>query len=577
MKKQVLFLITLFMVAMCYSQTFFSTDSYGNNLRYTVTSATTVSLISGSTINNINVDIPATVTNAGTTYSVTSLGINALSGSAVTNVNIPNTVTSIEQGAFNNADLTSVVLPSNLQTIGDYAFGSNQLTGLTIPSSVTSIGSGAFRGNNGLTSVTVLATVPPTITTVNNQNDTFYDTQTQDRGDIDLIIPPGTTGAYVTDPGALWTGFNTVTENLNVGNTYVYDYITYQVISVANSTVRAFDYNTAGGTVVNIPATIPNGLITYTVTEIGNYAFASNNITSVTIPDSVININEGAFNNNSINTLTLGNNVEIIGNWAFQYNNLTSVIIPNSVTTISTNAFRFGTITNLNLGNNVETIGDSAFSDNDILSLTIPDSVLTIGDYAFVYSDNMTSLVIGNNVTTIGDFAFAMNPSPAVLTNVVIPSSVTSIGEYAFSIASLTDVTSLATTPPTIVTGGTTTDTFSVYRSNINLHIPPGTTGAYVTDPGALWTGFNQVAEDALSIDEFELANSVEVITYADAINIVLDNSLQFQDYTMYSISGMEIATGKESHIPTSTFASGIYILKLNFDRGTVVRKVILK
>ena len=97
-----------------------------------------------------------------------------------------------------------------------------------------------------------------------------------------------------------------------------------------------------------------------------------------------------------------------------------------------------------------------------------------------------------------------------------------------------------------------------------------------MTDPGALWTGFNPVTEDALSIDEFELANSVKVITYADAINIVSDNSLQFQDYTMYSISGMEMVRGKESTISTSTFASGIYILKLNFDRGAVVRKVII-
>lgn len=370
MKKQLLIFTTLFISIIGYSQTFFVQDTNGNMLRYTVTSSNTVSLINGSTINNTSVAIPASVTNGGTTYSVTSLGSNALSGTATTNVSIPNTVTSIEQGAFNNANLTSVVLPSNLQTIGDFAFGSNQLTGLTIPSSVTSIGSGAFRGNNGLTSVTVLATVPPTITTANNQNDTFYDTITQDRSDIDLIIPAGTSAAYSTDMGALWTGFNSVTENLNTGDTYVYNFITYEVISVANSTVKAIDYNTAGGTVVNIPATVPNGLITYSVTEIGNNAFVSNSLTSVTMADSVVSIGFLAFRNNQIATLTLSNNLTSIGVGAFQNNAITSITIPDNITLISSNCFENNQLTNITIPANITSIQSRAFVGNPLTTIT---------------------------------------------------------------------------------------------------------------------------------------------------------------------------------------------------------------
>ncbi|WP_426430915.1 leucine-rich repeat domain-containing protein [Winogradskyella sp. HB-48] len=507
-KKQVLFLMTLCIATLGFSQTFTSTDSYGNDLRYTVTSASTVSVTTGSIINNINVNIPASVSNGGTTYSVTAIGIFSFSSTAISSVSIPSTVISIEQQAFSGTNLTSVVLPSNLDTIGDYAFQNNQLSGLTIPNNVTSIGNGAFRGNP-LVSITILAVTPPTITTVNGPNDTF--TINGDRSGIDLVIPAGTTGAYVTDAGALWTGFNTVTENLNVGNTYVYNYITYQVISVANSTVRAFDYNTAGGTVVNIPATIPNGLITYTVTEIGNNAFQSNNLTSVTLP----------------NTLTY--------------------------------------------------IGESAFFINNLTSLTIPDSVISIDDGAFAQNQNMTNLVLGNNLNTIGDFAFRF----CALNDITIPTSVTNIGVIAFGgmggFNAIMDIYCLGSTPPTIATDSNlNADTFNQSRSTIHLHIPAGTMGAYVTDPGALWTGFNPVTEDALSIDEFELANSVKIITANDAINIVSDNSLQLQDYTMYSISGIEIVRGKESNLPTSSFASGVYILKLNFDRGTITKKVII-
>ena len=514
MKKQLLSLITLFMVAIGYSQIFFSADTYGNNLRYTVTSATTVSLISGGTINNINVDIPATVVNTGTTYNVVAVGDFTFSSSSISSVSIPNTIVSIGQQAFDNNNLTSVVLPSNLETIGDYAFQYNQMAGLTIPGNVTNIGVGAFRGNP-LTTVTSLATTPPSITTQANNNDSFANGG--NRTGIDLIIPAGATGAYVTDAGALWTGFNTVTENLNVGDTYVYDYITYQVISVANSTVRAFDYNTAGGTVVNIPATIPNGLITYTVTEIGNDAFASNNSNDP--------------------------------------NNLTSVTLPNTLTYI----------------------GESAFFINNITTLTIPDSVINIDDGAFANSQNLTNLVLGNNLTTIGDFAFRFCP----LNDITIPASVTDIGVMAFGgmggINAITDIYCLGVVPPTITTSGSiNSDTFNQTRSTIHLHIPAGTMGVYVTDAGALWTGFNPVTEDALSIDDFEFRNDVKVITTPNTIKVLSTNSVRLEAYSIYSISGQKIANGTENEIQTNTFASGIYILKLNFDKGTLTKKVLV-
>jgi len=517
MKKQLLTLFAIFTLTIGFSQTFYSTDSYGNNLRYTVTSATTVSVMSGGTINNINVDIPATVTNTGTTYTVVAVGDFTFSSSSISSVSIPNTIVSIGQQAFDYNNLASVVLPSNLETIGDYAFQNNQLTGLTIPSNVTNIGIGAFRNNLPLTTVTCLSTIPPSITTANNSSDTFYDGATGDRSDVDLIIPAGTTGAYVTDAGALWTGFNTVTENLNVGDTYVYDYITYQVISVANSTVRAFDYNTAGGTVVDIPATIPNGLITYTVTEIGNYAFASNNINDP--------------------------------------NNLTSVTLPNTITYI----------------------GVSAFSINNITTLTIPDSVINIDDGAFVNSQNLTNLVLGNNLTTIGDYSFRFCP----LNDITIPASVTNIGVIAFGgmggTNAITDIYCQGVVPPTITTSGSlNSDTFNQTRSTIHLHIPAGTMGAYVTDAGALWTGFNPVTEDALSVDEFQLQHAVKIITNPESLTITSTNNLQLNSYTLYTITGAKIHTGASTEISTSTMSKGIYILALDFDQGMLIKKVMI-
>ena len=49
---------------------------------------------------------------------------------------------------------------------------------------------------------------------------------------------------------------------------------------------------------------------------------------------------------------------------------------------------------------------------------------------------------------------------------------------------------------------------------------------------------------------------------------------LILENYSVYSITGVKVATGKETEIATSTFTSGIYILILDFDKAIVVKKV---
>ena len=116
-------------------------------------------------------------------------------------------------------------------------------------------------------------------------------------------------------------------------------------------------------------------------------------------------------------------------------------------------------------------------------------------------------------------------------------------------------------------------DTFAVNRSNIHLHIPPGTTAAYVTNAGALWTGFNQVTEDALGTSNFELENELKVITTSNELEISYSNNIALETYTIYSITGAKIKEGSENNIAIDDMSNGVYILKLNFDKGIAVRK----
>ena len=187
-------------------------------------------------------------------------------------------------------------------------------------------------------------------------------------------------------------------------------------------------------TEITIPETIVVDGITYTITNIGNYAFyGCSSLTSITIPNSVTSIGRRAFQNcSSLASITIPNSVTSIGEMAFDgCTSLTSVTIPNSVTSIGSSAFsRCYSLTSVTIPNSVISIGGFVFSScSSLSSIIIPNSVTSVGDYAFELCSSLTSITIPNSVTSIGYGAFRECSS---LSSITIPNSVTSIGSGAF-------------------------------------------------------------------------------------------------------------------------------------------------
>lgn len=139
--------------------------------------------------------IPETVTYDGFSYVVTSIGAHAFSNcSSIKGVSIPNTVTFIGSYAFYYCyGIKNIDIPNSVTSIGDHAFyNCNGLTTVRIPDSVTSIGESAFTTCDGLSSIvignsvesiganafdgcplssiTCLATIPPTAVGFPNTN-----------------------------------------------------------------------------------------------------------------------------------------------------------------------------------------------------------------------------------------------------------------------------------------------------------------------------------------------------------------------------------------------------------------------
>jgi hypothetical protein len=237
--------------------------------------------------------------------------------------------------------------------------------------------------------------------------------------------------------------------------------------------------------------TIPSVIGGKTVVGIGATAFLGANITSVTIPNSVTNIDSHAFASClSLTNVTLSTNLLSIGQQAFSecpslrafaipasvldagnltfwhdtflaridvgaenpnYRSVDGVLFDKSQTTLLTYPPAHGpsfnipdgtiaidnyalsdaaSLTNISIPASVTTIGWEAFQNTGLTQIVIPDTVKTLGNLAFSGCTNLGGAVIGNGITNIdfGTFSGCLN-----LTNVSIPAGVVEIGNSAFA------------------------------------------------------------------------------------------------------------------------------------------------
>ena len=124
----------------------------------------------------------------------------------------------------------------------------------------------------------------------------------------------------------------------------------FAVLDNGDGTCKITGYSTAGGTVVNIPESI-NGLV---VTGIGEHAFSVRGLTSVIMPDTILQLDHYAFSFNP---------------------NLTSVILSNKLTYIGFHAFNGCKLSTLTIPTTVTGLGHAFVAGNPLKELNIPLSM----------------------------------------------------------------------------------------------------------------------------------------------------------------------------------------------------------
>ena len=217
-------------------------------------------------------------------------------------------------------------------------------------------------------------------------------------------------------------------------NTYYEDYyddyfvFEYEVLpdgTCAITCCRGSEYDAVYGDV-----TAPAEIDGYPVSKIDGWGIDCHRLT---IPQGVTVICEDAMMNNSFTQVFLPDTLKEIEAGAFHgCDNLTEIQIPNSVESIGSCAFELcDALATVTIGSGVKVMGDEIFySCDNLTKVTFSDGITKIGNAMFQYCHRLSELTLPNTLTEIGSSAFDCCCS---LTSLNLPKGVTRIGEYAFA------------------------------------------------------------------------------------------------------------------------------------------------
>ena len=424
--------------------------------------------------------------------NVTTISAYMFSGNPKTTIELPETVTALGDHAFDGfTNLTSFTIPKNITSIGEYAFANcTGLTSLTIPSWISTISVGTFQNCTGLKSIVI----PNNVTSIGNfafNGCTAMTGVVFEEGDetlslgynyyngnggsalgkgmfYDCPLQSVFVGRPLTYQTHYWYGYSpfarieTLTK-AKFGNPLkvIQSYLFYDCKSL-----KTLEYN---------PNCVP--------TSVESYAFSGCKAmteTDIVLPQSVVNIGEGAFSGcTSLEGYTVPNHVKTVGDYAFQNcEKMKAVVIKPSVKSIGNGAFNGCTSMtgvvfeegdetlslgcNYYNGNGGSALGKGMFYDCPLQSVFVGRPLTYQTHYWYGYSpfariETLTKGHFGNPLKTIPSYLFynckslktlEYNPNCAPTsvesyafsgckamteTDIVLPQSVVTIGEGAFS------------------------------------------------------------------------------------------------------------------------------------------------
>ena len=308
---------------------------------------------------------------------------------------IGNSVTSIGNAAFSGCTglIGNIMIPDSVTSIGSSAFyNCTGITGsLTIPNSVTTIGENAFRGCSGFTGT---LTIGNSVTSIGNS---AFERCSNLVGNIDIPNSVTSIGSYAFNNCHGFTGYLTIPSSVTTigGSAFT------NCSGLSEVYYNVTNHDDINGGSYNYPFQSCGGhlVIGDDVVRIPSNMFRNANFTgTLTIPNSVIAINDNAFNNCRYFSGTL--------------------VIPNLVNTIGIGAFQdCDGLSEIILGNDVMIMGNKAFySCSGLQKVTLPEPMTVIGDEVFKYCTQLNVVNMqSTQAPSIGQDVFANNAASRII------------------------------------------------------------------------------------------------------------------------------------------------------------------
>ncbi|MGN1264130.1 MAG: leucine-rich repeat protein, partial [Prevotella sp.] len=193
---------------------------------------------------------------------------------------------------------------------------------------------------------------------------------------------------------------------------FTIDNVTYctnkdkETVSVTSSSSGSYS-----GDIV-IPESVTYNDVTYPVTNIQSDIFKFSDITTISIPSTIKELESGTF--------------------TYCYK-LTKAVLPNNMTTIPNEFFLNCTALNdVNFPDSLRRIESAAFYKTAITSINLPDSIYYIADYAFMACNKVGDIHLPSALETVGERAFLTNSSSAHVDSGILPKGLKSVGPLAF-------------------------------------------------------------------------------------------------------------------------------------------------
>lgn len=342
--------------------------------------------VDAGTTTSVSVVSPAGQPNPSGDFEIDKNGVlTAYTGSSA-EVTIPNGVTEISAEAFENAQLTKLWIPASVRVIGDDAFVSQDLKEITFqddeahPSQLVTIGDRAFQS----TSLATMA-LPGSVVTIGDNAFAGMSRLTSVR--LGAKVAAGQLVAAFPGANALIS----IEIDANNGNYASVDGVLYtkdhsHLIAYPQAKNKGGSYAVLDGT-----------------TDIDEYAFADASVTSVTLPSSLRRIGDYAFESSRLTSLTLPDSFETIGSWAFSYASNLARVDLGGTTTVSDDAFLNDiALTEVNLRpdlGRLKEIGEDAFGGcTNLTSLVVPASATSVEG---VSNTGVDTLELGDRVSKL--------------------------------------------------------------------------------------------------------------------------------------------------------------------------------